>query len=679
MVIYLFVCLGVVFSWYAVAVSKEEMNIIKSILFTIVGYVFSHIVFSGGLFWLDQYSIKRTVFLCMMFWLILDIVAIVKHRKLQIDWNIKQYVLPIIISLVSLPFVIQTFEFYGFGQDEGVYQTQAICFIYGITERQLDIEEYYHLESAYGQERLELVTGEDYLAGFYKVYDEDGEYYTLQSEDQAISERSGVFHGIPTFSALLALWGYMFGIRHMMGINTVLYLCSIFMVALVCDRFKLKAIGKAGSLMIFALSPLVIWVSKSALTEIGLTLIWLVFLYFLLGEEKKEILMSAVCIFLYAFYHVSIYAFMPLYVLLYIGLYVYSKNKEYMIAMIGSVFGYVMGYWMMMTVGPQYTVHNYRRIYHLFMTAENVPFIIMAVCVIVIFSGLILLNKKNIFHIKWNEKKVAWGIRIFIGISIAVLVYRLMRTGINLHQLSNVTLISYFVLTGIIISGLVFANMFIFTEQWIKDKKLSVLFSIFLYCIIVYSVYFVPVAPYYYYYTRYLVMYLPLIAIMGGIILNRNRMWMGVITVGSSVLFMLPYDFCLMEQKDDSRVEWNTLSDLAESFNENDKLVMDDELFQYYYFPLKAMAGVDIYPVFEELDMELSELSEAGTRVYYLTVNNAAQVEGNYNLKLRIVNTKSEDDNMRLEDYLNDNHNKITLLPEYFEETKEVIQLYQYN
>ena len=161
-----------------------------------------------------------------------------------------------------------------------------------------------------------------------------------------------MFHGIPTYVALLELWG------------TLILICCIFMLHELCMRLKMKRSGEAVAMLVFACSPLIIWITKSSLTEIGMTLDWLVFLYLIFGDDRREQMLSAFCIWVYAFYHVSVYVFMPFYVLLYLALYLYTKDRVNIKAMILAVAGYLTGYWMSLMIAARYLDKNYVWIYH---------------------------------------------------------------------------------------------------------------------------------------------------------------------------------------------------------------------------------------------------------------------------------------------------------------------------
>lgn len=675
--------------WYVVAGIRKEMNIITSIVWTITGYVFSHIMISGFLFWVDEYSIKRTIVLCLLAWMALAVVAVIRHKKPAIDWNIRNYVIPILVAGLCLPFVIQTFEFYGFGQDEGVYQTQALCFIHGITEGQIDFPEYYRLESEEQKQLYTIAVSTDNLVGFYQYYNAEGNYYMTQAEDMAISQYSGVFHGIPTFSALLALWGYLFGYENMTGINTVLFLCNIFLLyAILHERCQLKKLPSLMGLVIYACSPIVFWAAKSSLTETGLTLIWLAFLYCILGTGKKNILASAGCIVAYGFYHVSIFVFMPLYVLLYLGLYLYSKDKAYAKAMIISTLGYIIGYWMMQTIGAKYTNGNYERIYVAFINDQTMPYIAMIASAIVLLLAIFLICKKKEWKWKLLRKHLAWAARISIVLLLAVMVIRLLRKDLELQQFANVTLVAFIILSGVVVPIMVLIHTIVKTERWLEDRNKGILLALFIYCVIAYSSVMTVSAAYYYYYMRYLVMYIPILAIMGGILLNRCRIWQGIVATACGILLLFPFNICLLREKDDSRIEWSTIQTLSEVVQPGDILVMDKSLFPYYYFPLRAITKAEIYPVLEtpegdnltadELLSGFQQLPEHSGNVYYLTYYYAAEAENWCTLERKIRNIGSEDYNIYYGDVENASHHPYLQLPLHFVETRTDVYLYRY-
>lgn len=668
-------------AWYVVAGLEKQINIVKSVVLAVIAYLASHIVLSGLLFWIDQYSIKRTLLTCACAWGAGLIVMLIRKKRPQLTWEIRQYWLPCLIAVLILPFVFRGFEFYGMGQDEGVYQTQAICFINGMTERQYDFPEYYSMGTPGDQELYEAAIAETNLVGFYRIYNADGEYCFGQSGEQAFSERSGVFHGIPTYVALLALWGKLFGIRHMSGINIVILICCVFMLHEVCMRLKMKRSGEAVAMLVFACSPLIIWITKSSLTEIGMTLNWLVFLYLILGEDKRERVLSALCIWVYAFYHISVYVFMPFYVLLYLALYLYTKDRVNIKAMLLAVAGYLTGYWMSLMIAARYLDKNYVWIYRAGINGQNVPYVITAVCALVLLAGVVLLRSRKQLSFPVHISRKAAGIWIRIGMVLLILIqiYRSWKKGLQWQQLGGVTMITFLIVSGILVPLLVYGSVLFSTGQWLENWKKTVLLGCFFYCVLVFSAIFLPGIAYCYYYARYLTMYVPLLAIMGGLLLQQWSLWKAAVVTLAGVLWMLPYNITLLKYQDDTRVEWDTLEQVAGEIRAGDNVIIDVELFGYYYFPIKAMTGANIYPVLGDFEEESRRFYTGENQVWYLTVHGAERAENAYACKLSVVNHKSEDYNVPYSDWQNPLHDRYLQLPRQFRVTEETVLLYQYQ
>ena len=155
-----------------------------------------------------------------------------------------------------------------------------------------------------------------------------------------VSEVSGVFHGVATFPAILALWGEMFGISHMSDIQTIFWAGSIFLCFFILQQLKIKKWLMISITALFAFSPLILWVSKSALTEMMLTAMITLFIYFILKKERKYILCSIIPLAAFCFFHITIYTVIPCFLLLYFGMYFCTCDKKYIYA--GNCLKYIL-------------------------------------------------------------------------------------------------------------------------------------------------------------------------------------------------------------------------------------------------------------------------------------------------------------------------------------------------
>lgn len=269
----LWLAVGIILAGVGCGYILKRENIVRLMIISVLVYFSAFIIVSGLLFWIDQFSIMSTLMIIIVVEGVFVVLKYITCRSFQIEWDVKDYIIPAIIILCAMPFVLQKYEFFGMGQDEGVYQTQAIQFMYDYNDVQRDFEEYYLLESEEAKEDFKISLQED-LIGLYN-YDTS---LPFASEEKEISDVSAVFHGIPTFPALLGLFGKLFGIRHMSDVQTIFYICAVFFLYFILMDLNTKRVNRILCTILFAFSPLILWVSKSALTEIGIAALILGFI-----------------------------------------------------------------------------------------------------------------------------------------------------------------------------------------------------------------------------------------------------------------------------------------------------------------------------------------------------------------------------------------------------------------
>ena len=216
----------------------RKSSFLKPFVCGTVFYFFCYILWSMLLFVTNQFTLFRAVLgTAVVLVALLTAAALLLRRKhgtllrlLHWDESIRTVWIPLVIVLVALPLILTKNELFGMGQDQGVYQVVAINLMNGLTDRQQDFAEYYNLSSADQTEFADAVR--NYLMG----YDIVPEEYPDTIYDRNISPVSGIYHGIPTYAAMLALFGKLFGISHMIHLETVIWVCMIFLVSFVCRQ-----------------------------------------------------------------------------------------------------------------------------------------------------------------------------------------------------------------------------------------------------------------------------------------------------------------------------------------------------------------------------------------------------------------------------------------------------------
>ena len=346
---------------------------------------------------------------------------------------------------------------------------------------------------------------------------------------------TGSLHGVHTFSALLAVYARVCGVEHMMQLGTWILALSVFLLWLVLENLGIKTLYKAIALFLYVLSPQVLWQAKTSLVETTLAFVILAMLY-LLTDKKHEEYRWLFCIpvVVFAFLHITIYVFMPLFVLMAYGLYFKTGRKSYIAGAVVMLAGYLAGFFMMYASSLTYVYGNYDRLYIGPVGPSNLKAFVTAVSVAGIVFSLVLgllPVKKNTKAVSGNAqsmrkeqnrfKNACWRIFVWVfaaaGLAACLLVMKK-----SAYPSAYMTSYAYLLSSGIILMPVIFIAAFL-RPSWFKKKDSIVLLTaMFYYCVIIYSAVFKKEILHYYYYGRYIVPYIAVIVVLGAYILSRT-------------------------------------------------------------------------------------------------------------------------------------------------------------
>lgn len=683
MSIAVFSVFGLLTAIFATALYYRKENFAKPIICGVVLYFFCYIVFSMVLFVMDQFTLKRAVMgtmdmliviTCPYYWLMWR-----KHGKLirilHWDGQIKTILVPLLVSIIALPLILTKNELFGMGQDQGVYQVVAINLMHGLTDRQQDFAEYHLLSNTDQTAFAEAIRSK--LVG----YDIASSSYPETIYDRTVSPVSGIYHGIPTYSAMLALFGTLFGVSNMLHLETVFWICMIFLISFICHQMKWKRSTEVLACGICAISPVIMWVAKSSLTEMFLTVILLVFVM-ILTDAKRQHWLSLFPIAVFGCYHVSIYTMVPLFVVLYGALYLFQRKGQYAIMTMSTIVIYFISYFAMRHVQPFYTMNNYRFLFVGGITVYNITTVVIIACIVAfIVSGIycLLLYRHAVgwdaqyFLQQTREKK--WLRIIFAALLIVPVVYILLK-GISqadsIGELRYLTLVGYAINTGFVLLPIACVMLLFQLKTLFDCSEKLILFVMFLYCILVYSAFLRFEVEYYYYYARYLAPFIPIAVLFAAMVLDKYHVSAKVSMLSACMFVLHPFTTFLASAKDDTRMEWSILEDLAEQITEDGCLIVEKDLMPQLFLPLRSMTGAAVYPESENAVTQIDALSVEYDKVYYLTTDTSIlQYNDAYNCIYRNTAHHSEDDLMQ--------HGTLFPLPTAFLEYEEPICLYQYT
>lgn len=685
------VLLGVILAVLTVGIWWKKGNVLEILVLGVVYWFCAWIVAGMGLFVLDEFRLFRCACAAAGLITLTGIGAVLVRRKrdavpwrelVQVSWDIKSCWIPILVCCCGAVLVAVKHGFFGMGQDEGVYQTVAINLMNGITDRQQDFTEYHLLsaeqQSAFTESILHRLIGYDIGSYEYPptVYDND------------VSPVSGIYHGIPTFASILAMWGTVFGMAQMQGVQTLFYFCTIFLVFFTCRNLKLRSGTSLLACVVTAASPIVVWVAKSALTEGFLGVIMVLFLYFLTDQEHPERQwMSILPVAVFGCFHVSIYTMIPMFVILYGGMYWFTRRKCFAVLMPVTVLGYLVSFFAMRHVQPFYTMNNYSPIFGLGVTQKDLPWFVPTVCAAaLVFCGIYLWAVRRFVHRKYAHLSPENYLERF----------RDTKTGFFLIEALLIPLVVYILIKCFtsdspwaVFRGTAFwgyvcnTGYFLLAAAWIlcvlrprfyleSPQRLVMLVTAF-YCVLFYAAFLRFEVQYFYYYGRYLAPFIPVAALFGAMTIDRLRARVTLPVMAAGLAAVAPYDRFLAVTKDDTRLEWDVLEETAAQLTAEDCVIVDSDAMWTLYLPLRAMTGAAAYPVLgNDLAAQAEELSQTYDTVYYIGKGEWTEAfDDQFQLIYSNEVTQYNDDNVS-------SRGKLSPLPLGYQVTEDTVTMYRY-
>lgn len=631
----------------------RERSVAEILILGICYFLCSYITGTMGLFVLDQYTLFRGIAVTAgLDLLLLGISFLICRRNPDFDFknininfnfnnNSKKILIPVIISLIGLAFVSQKNELFGMGQDEGVYQTVAINFLNGRDARQQDFAEYHGLETEDARETFRTAV-HNKLVG----YDIPAENYPDTVYQRDVSDVSGIYHGIPTYGALLALWGKLFGMAHMAEIQNLGYVLVIFLLYFLCENLGLQPASMITACSITALSPIVIWVSKSTLTELFLAVIILLFLYFLTASGSpgnfRYAGFSLIPVIVFGCYHVSIYTMIPYVILIYAGLYFFAEQNKKLFAglLLLTPPVYLASYFAMRHVQPFYTMNNYRVVFVSGINVNNITQAVVIVCAILELFCMVYLaivhristRKEILLHP--DSRFLKWLLICMTALPLLYITYQATAKLETSGEIVSLTILGFVQNSGMILLPVGVVLLFARTRHFLESPEKLVIFVSFFYCVLIYSGLLRFQIDYYDYYARYLVPFIPVAVIFSVLatdFLGRKVLYPVMIL---SLCMAMPYSDFLRTHRDDTRMEWEILEDLTTHITDQDCVVIEDAYLATLWLPIRAITGAEVYPVLEDHPEEqLKSLAPDYENLYFISAKSCTY-DLDYNLEL---------------------------------------------
>lgn len=610
----------------------HKMDVVRAVVWSIVSFVFLYILNSAFLFWIDRFRIDLTCVLILIEAIVVSVFMLMKKRKISITFDYKESLIPAVIFLILLPVVISKFGYFGMGQDQGVYQTKAIALMNGYTKNDMVLDETKDMNPQ--DQAL-------YKDGISEQY---GFYYTGASKPAV----QGVFHGINTYPAVLSWWGAMCGMHSMSGINTVLFFCTLIILYDLGKLLKLSKVGRAAVVLLFAISPIILWVVKSSLSENVTILIFLSLIYLILDTDHENMVwLSGIVIAVYAFFHAMIYVMMPLFTILLLAAYVLYGNKKYLIANIIGVISYGFGYLFMSMTSTEYTAGNYGFIERLGISNNNIPlYIAISVAIVVALNIVLMLRPyhedgvRTFCNYVWLRRLISWTFRIG---TIMILLYALKNLRASEFSYVSATMYAYVAATALVVLPFTFIAVFFKTSIIYQSRKLCLMTILFFYTVVIYAAYLSPIVKYYNYYSRYITIFMPFVFAYGAklyekLVHVRMKSYTYLAVAGLAIVLYFRYDTFMIRYLDETRAEWSLVEEVTDFLTDQDTAIMQGNVMNQLFFPGKIISGSKMYPIVGDINHTVQLAGTQSENLYYISDMELPLDEGATN-QFRLIKT----------------------------------------
>lgn len=666
---------AIVLSIYITGCFINNELFIKQICYAVFNVLLHYVCLGGILFWMDSFSILLCLLLCNICFIGYIIISIIQKKRFQTSFSFPKSYWLLTLLVLSIPFFLKPFGLYGMGQDEGVYQVKAIELVNGNTERILHFPEYEGLtteEQEMYRTTLSWMLGLDNIVAHTEKY---GEFPTYSGI--TIADCDGVYHGIPTFPALLALSAALLGLPHMNAILLLFYYLALMFLFFLEEDFALKTPAKVFGLVCTMCCPLLIWVTKSSLTEIVLVCCITLFLHALRSTNPTVRRLSFLPLLMFSFIHITFFILLPVIYLVYMLEYNRSNERAHLFSMICTTFGFYISTLMSYFANPRYVFMNlqysFGKLVPGLSPSTAIPLLFVFITVLLALSLCLCLRIPLYTVLKSGQKlltpAIITGTVLFLTIEGLRVVQNLERFGGLRNTILHLYPTAFLYVTGYLILPLIVVFFLFRFKKTFCDSQFVPVIMWFLYCVVFYGCFLRPYIQYFYYYARYIAPFIPIVIVLGAICLNQLKPVLTYSILAVSLILLFPAIRVVATEQDDTKLQYEQLESMASYLSEDDAIIMDSHSSILAALPLRAMTKASYYPVFNDFPKELADLSaQISGEIYYATLD-SPEPPAHGNLIYSSTFEASEDDGTHYGYYI--------ILPKEFTKTEHTIRLYK--
>ena len=669
---------------------RQRWHALKWAALSVCAFLMEYILAGGALFVFDAFSIDRALEALLaanaLGMLARGIALLVRRRRPEpLDWSLRPCIVPLALVMAAVALSWTSHGYFGMGQDQGVYQVKAIDLMNGHTRRVYHFEEYDRLET--DAQRKAFLKGVKRFGGLNNIlkYREENEaLLKLLDADASLdaADADAVYHGIPTYPALLALFGVIGGdYARMMDVQTLLYALGVLLLWFTAENMGFRRGARALTCVLCLLSPEWVWLSKSSLVELLLAVILLLFLFFLTDDSAPgRRWWSVFAVAVYAISHITICVSAFFFWGLYCLLYLYSRERQYLRAAAVTMLLYIAGYTAMVILTPRYALRNATRPMGFEPDASGRVYVILMGC------GLIALLA--VFLMPWLGRRARlyrfvrsralgglfrWALALTVAAALGLAALEASKGDVS-EAIVHSGMYVFMWLTGLFAIPVSVVFLLRRRSRMFGDVKTLALAFFFLYGLAAVACLLCRNVKYCYYYARYFGPYVPVVCLMFGYALRRTSGKTVAAAMLAGALAMAPFDGVLLLQRDDTFCSFRAVEEIAGTVDGDDAAVVfsvKNDAGRLFYLPVRAMTGVDCYPSEEDIDAQMTRLAVDHGPVFLVTAEKMTN-SAHCVLERSLTETRSLDDDVS-------NRVRLCPLPLGFKQHKSKYYIYRYD
>lgn len=410
---------------------------------------------------------------------------------------------------------------------------------------------------------------------------------------------------------------------------------------------------------VVCISPIVIWISKTAYSEMPLILIVVLYLYYItLGNPNRlEVLSLGTVSFYCAVYHVIFLILYPVFILIHILKNLETGNKYYIFSNIIAAVGLYYSATYMSITSTRYYYDNLERLYiKPYVTAYNIKHYILLLAVITVITSIFAMKFKNKLDVNRLRSLLIIGCKVMVILSLIYIInytlkmyagklelyiprYRQLQKsyfGDLTKSAAHLSLWALMIFTGFI--PLPVLTIIFLKKNWKAEKGVDIklpLLLLFIYFVFIFGNIFKKEVYYYFYYARYLSYIIPLIVITIPIFFKNKKIIITMTVI--SLIFMLRLDLSISKKVDDTRIEWSVVSGIISNIDKNKRnavIIAEEETMAFLGLPIKYMSNINIYPQMTDIQSEEELLNKNYENVYLIFRKDSKEWENTQNYDL---------------------------------------------